>query len=210
MFSNVELAGNPTPPPRPRSTLYSFLETGAHRFRRPHRGLYVSPGRFEAPNWTRDGKSFFFNRDGRILRLPAGRQKARNHRHRLRQSAAITITEFRRTARCWLSATNRRKITSHWFIWCPMNGGTPRRITKNSPSYWHGWSPDGKTLAFVGQRNGDFDIYTIPVEGGEETRLTTAKGLDDGPEYSPDGQVHLFQLRAHRSHADLAHEAGRQ
>ncbi len=74
----------------------------------------------------------------------------------------------------------------------PFSGGTPRRLTKNSPSYWHGWSPDGKTLAFVGQRNGDFDIYTVPVTGGEETRLTTAPGLDDGPEYSPDGQYIYF------------------
>ncbi len=74
----------------------------------------------------------------------------------------------------------------------PLSGGTPKRITKNSPSYWHGWSPDGKTLAFVGQRNDDFDIYSIPVTGGEETRLTTAKGLDDGPEYSPDGTYIYF------------------
>lgn len=74
----------------------------------------------------------------------------------------------------------------------PIGGGTPRRITKNSPSYWHGWSPDGKTLSFVGQRNDDFDIYTIPVTGGEETRLTTAKGLDDGPDYSPDGKFIYF------------------
>ena len=74
----------------------------------------------------------------------------------------------------------------------PIAGGTPRRITQNSPSYWHGWSPDGKTLAFVGQRNGDFDIYAIPAAGGEETRLTTAKGLDDGPEYSPDGKYIYF------------------
>jgi Tol biopolymer transport system component len=66
------------------------------------------------------------------------------------------------------------------------------RITKNSPSYWHGWSPDGTTLAFVGQRNGDFDIYTIPVAGGDETRLTTVRGLDDGPEYSPDGKYIYF------------------
>ncbi|MGC2773880.1 MAG: hypothetical protein WA232_19445, partial [Candidatus Sulfotelmatobacter sp.] len=63
---------------------------------------------------------------------------------------------------------------------------------QNSPSYWHGWSPDGKTLAFVGRRNDDFDIYTIAVTGGDETRLTTAKGLDDGPEYSPDGQYIYF------------------
>jgi Tol biopolymer transport system component len=74
----------------------------------------------------------------------------------------------------------------------PTGGGVPRRITVKSPSYWHGWSPDGKTLAFVGERNGDFDIYTIPVDGGEETQLTTAKGLDDGPEYSPDGRYIYF------------------
>jgi Tol biopolymer transport system component len=74
----------------------------------------------------------------------------------------------------------------------PVTGGTPRRVTKNAPSYWHGWSPDGKTLAFVGERNGEFDIYTIPVGGGEETRLTTAKGLDDGPEYTPDGKYIYF------------------
>ena len=74
----------------------------------------------------------------------------------------------------------------------PITGGTPKRLTQNAPSYWHGWSPDGKTLAFVGQRNGDFDIYTIPVADGDETRLTTAKGLDDGPEYSPDGQYIYF------------------
>ena len=74
----------------------------------------------------------------------------------------------------------------------PVGGGTPRRITEKSPSYWHGWSPDGKTLAFVGQRDEEFDIYTIPATGGQETRLTTAKGLDDGPEYSPDGKYIYF------------------
>jgi len=74
----------------------------------------------------------------------------------------------------------------------PIEGGTPRRITEHSPSYWHGWSPDGKTLAFVGRRNDEYDIYTIPVEGGQETQLTTATGLDDGPDYSPDGQYIYF------------------
>ena len=66
------------------------------------------------------------------------------------------------------------------------------KITEKTPAYWHGWSPDGKTLAFVGERNGDYDIYTIPVNGGEETRLTTSKGLDDGPDYSPDGKNIYF------------------
>jgi TolB protein len=67
-----------------------------------------------------------------------------------------------------------------------------RKITEKAPSYLHGISPDGKTLAYCAQRNGNFDVYTIPAAGGEETRLTTAEGLDDGPEYSPDGQYIYF------------------
>lgn len=70
----------------------------------------------------------------------------------------------------------------------PIDGGTPRKVTSKVPSYWHGWSPDGKRLAYCAERNGNYDIYTIPVEGGEEKRLTNAEGLDDGPEYSPDGK----------------------
>ena len=74
----------------------------------------------------------------------------------------------------------------------PVGGGMPQRITISGPSYWHGWSPDGKTLAFCGQRDGKFGIFTIPAEGGPETRLTTTQGLDDGPEYSPDGKFIYF------------------
>ena len=76
----------------------------------------------------------------------------------------------------------------------PFEGGTPKRITEHSPSYWHGWSPDGKTLAYCAQRDGHFGIYTIDVNGGDETRLTTAETgkLDDGPDYTPDGQQIVF------------------
>src|SRR5258706_13324936 len=62
-----------------------------------------------------------------------------------------------------------------------------KQITTKAPSFWHGWSTDGKTLAFVGRRDDEIDIYTIPVNGGEGRRITTCKGLDDGPDYSPDG-----------------------
>ena len=47
-------------------------------------------------------------------------------------------------------------------------GGTPKRVTLLGPSYWHGWSPDGQTLAYCAQRNSEFDIYTIAEAGGEE------------------------------------------
>jgi Tol biopolymer transport system component len=40
--------------------------------------------------------------------------------------------------------------------------------------------------------DGNFDIYKIPSSGGKEIRLTTAVGLDDGPEFSRDGKYIYF------------------
>jgi Tol biopolymer transport system component len=47
-------------------------------------------------------------------------------------------------------------------------------------------------MVFTGQRNGQFDIYSVDVATGEETQLTNEKTLDDGPEYSPDGKYIFF------------------
>jgi Tol biopolymer transport system component len=63
-------------------------------------------------------------------------------------------------------------------------------MASESPSYFHGWSPDNKTLAFVAQRNGNgqYDIYSMPADGGAEKQLTSNIHHDDGPDYSPDGK----------------------
>ena len=171
--------------------LYSMLEimtVGST----DRRAIYVAEGRFEAPNWMPDGKSLIFNRNGRLEkiamtggtpeRIETGFAVRCNNDHGISPDGKELVVS---------DQSQDEKHQSQVYI-MPIAGGTPRRVTKNSPSYWHGWSPDGKTLAFVGQRNGEFDIYTISTEGGEETRLTTAKGLDDGPEYTPDGKYIYF------------------
>lgn len=188
-FANVELT-QPATAVAGKPTLYSTLENVAIDSA-DRRVVYLAAGRFEAPNWMRDGSAFLFNRDGHIERLAVGSDKPVtidtgfanrcNNDHGISPDATqIAISDN--------SQDDRQSLV---YV-VPLGGGTPRRITQKSPSYWHGWSPDGKTLAFVGQRNGDFDIYAIPAEGGEEKRLTTAKGLDDGPEYSPDGNYIYF------------------
>ena len=147
---------------------------------------HVAAAHFEAPNWSRDGKFLIFNQDGTLHRLgldgsaptliPTAPQVHCNNDHGISPDGQfLAISD---------QSTEDRK--SRVYI-VPITGGTPRQIAPNAPSYWHGWSPDGKTLAFTGERNGNFDIYAIPAAGGEETRLTSAEGLDDGPEYSPDG-----------------------
>jgi len=75
----------------------------------------------------------------------------------------------------------------------PASGGSPKRITPLTPSYMHGWSPDGTTLVYTAQRDNDFDVYAAAADGtGAERNLTKSKGLDDGPEYSPDGNFIYF------------------
>jgi len=182
IFSNVDLSLNA---PAAATKMYSTLETIAIDSTDRH-VEYVEAERFEAPNWTRDGAAFIFNRSGRILRLNVGASTPDtidtgsaihcNNDHGISPDGKTLVVSDQ-------SEDNRSRV-----YLLPLAGGTPRRITENAPSYWHGWSPDGSTLAFVGQRNNEFDIYTISTRGGEEKRLTTAKGLDDGPEYSPDGQ----------------------
>lgn len=188
VFSNVEFA-TPTASAAP-PVLYSTLETVSIAST-DRRVIYTAPSHFEAPNWTHDGAHFLFNSEGHILRLPV-------------DGGTPTIIDTGTATHCnndhgispdsqWLAISDSSQPDNPSSVYVvPIEGGTPRRVTENSPSYWHGWSPDGKTLAFTGRRNGDFDIYTIPVTGGEETRLTTAKGLDDGPEYSPDGKYIYF------------------
>jgi len=83
----------------------------------------------------------------------------------------------------------------------PVAGGTPRLVTEKFPSYWHGISPDGKTLVYCAGRNDKWDVYRIGIDGTGETRLTDTPGLNDGPEYSPDGQwIYFNSHRTGRMH----------
>ena len=189
VFSHVEL--KQPAPSSGQPTLYSVLEVVNADDVAIRHAHYISQGRFEAPNWMRDGSGFLFNRDGHIERLTIGSDHPvvidTGFANRLNNDHGISPD----ATQLAISDNSQGDHESRVYI-VPIGGGTPRRITEKAPSYWHGWSPDGKTLAFVGQRNGDFDIYGIPTAGGEETRLTTAKGLDDGPEYSPDGKYIYF------------------
>ena len=210
LMAGTSLAQSPTPKPVVSRLEIYDLATGNRRVVRQ------DSVRFEAPNWTRDGKSLIINEkgllysvavaDGKKTLINTGSATTCNNDHGLTPDGRTII----------ISANAKNPgggdSTSN-VLTLPLAGGEPTRITAQGPSYWHGVSPNGKTLAFVGERavgtggKLDYDIYGIPVGGGPETRLTTSPGLDDGPDYSPDGKyiyfnsyrtgtMHIWRMRA--------------
>lgn len=161
--------------------------------------LHRSPEPFEAPNWTPDGTALIYNVSGRgenrgLLRrfnlaartvapLDTGFANRNNNDH---------VLSFDGTS-LGISHQGPESAGQSAVYVLPAAGGTPKRITKQTPSYLHGWSPDGKWLVYTGGRSGKFDIYKIRSDGsGDEVRLTDSPGLSDGPEFTPDGSWIYF------------------
>lgn len=141
----------------------------------------------EAPNWDPDGRTLLVNSSGALFRVlldkpmlqpvDTGFAQHCNNDHGISPDGS-TIVLSHHTAR-----------GAEIFV-MPAKGGTPVPVTRHAPSWWHGWSPDGETLAYVAARGGSrvVDVYTIPVTGGTETRLTQSEGHCDGPDYAADGK----------------------
>jgi Tol biopolymer transport system component len=153
--------------------------------------IHSSDDIFEAPNWTRDGRALIYNSGGRLFRfdLATGTPAPIDTGDVIRNNNDHVIS-FDGTR---LAISSHAGEEYHSLVYTlPLQGGQPRLVTPTGPSYLHGWSADDQFLVYTALRNGDYDIYRIPVEGGEEVQLTTAIGLDDGPEYTPDGKYIYF------------------
>ncbi len=93
-------------------------------------------------------------------------------------------------------ATNGREVAFSYAgdLWiCPVEGGAARRLTsyagqESSPRF----SPDGQTIAFSGEYDGNVDVYVMPAAGGEPQRLTWHPGEDRVQGWTPDGEAVLF------------------
>lgn len=156
-------------------------------------GVVTTAARFdrviEAPNWMRTTGELVYNsggliyawKDGVERRIETGPCDSCNNDHVLSPNEdAIAVSHM----------TFDEGFSSRIYI-VPLAGGAPRLVTPNSPSFLHGWSPDGEELSYCAFREHggrrEVDVYAIFASGGEERRLTSG-GFNDGPEYSPDGR----------------------
>ncbi|MCB0688047.1 MAG: PD40 domain-containing protein, partial [Saprospiraceae bacterium] len=156
--------------------------------------IYESDAGFEAPNWTPDGQSLIINQDGGIYKIPVsggsltrintGEANNNNNDHGISPDGQ------------WLAISSHRSSQngggSTVYV-LPLEGGTPKQVTNLTPSYWHGWSPDSKSVLYVGKRDGDdYHLFSADIATGTEKQLTFFKNSHvDGPEYDPAGK-HIY------------------
>jgi len=149
----------------------------------------------EAPNWSRDGKTLLFDQDGRIMTVSAdggtpqplnvGDATRCNGSHGLSPDGSLLAITC---------STPGRPESRVYIVPVPglSSNDAPRLVTEHPNSYFHSWSPDGKTILFTRPDHGSLNIFAIPAQGGEEHALTTGDGVSDDPDYSPDGQFIYF------------------
>jgi len=158
--------------------------------------VYESAEGLEAPNFLPDGKKLLYNAGGSLYTIPVtggtpeklntGFANRINNDHGISFDGKTIAISHHRDGRAGGGST---------IYVLPLQGGTPKQVTELTPSYWHGWAPNGREVTYVGQRDGEtFDVYRININGGSEVKLTsTPKGAHvDGPEYSPDGKYIYF------------------
>jgi Tol biopolymer transport system component len=191
-FAHVELTSLTSPSASANLVLYSTLQTISieDNFRR---AIVIDSERthLEAPNWSRDGKALIFDRDGQIWTVPAA--GGLTERINTGEATRCTGSHGLSPDGKWLAiscAMPEKPETRVYII--PSGGGEPRLVTENPSSYFHSWSPDGKTIAFTRPSHGSGNIYAISVDGGPETALTTGDGISDDPDYSADGKYIYF------------------
>jgi TolB protein len=164
------------------------------------RVIHEDAGRFEAPNWMPDGKKLLYNEGGSLYTIPVvggnpeklntGTVSGNNNDHAISFDGKMLAISSRREGMPEGGST---------VYTLPLTGGEPRLITENTPSYLHGWNPNGKEIAIVAKRNGSkiYNLYKISLKDNKETQLTfNIRGHVDGPEYSPDGKYIYYNANA--------------
>ncbi len=154
--------------------------------------VYQSEERFEAPNWMPDGKKLLFNMNGSLFVIPVDGGKLKklntgfanknNNDHGISFDGKLLAISHHREALSGGGST---------IYVLAIEGGDPKLITEQTPSYWHGWNPNNQEVVYVAKRGEDkpYNIFKASIIDAKEMPITTFdSGHVDGPEFTPDGK----------------------
>lgn len=104
----------------------------------------------------------------------------------------------------YLAAFAKRESGRSLLIFDVLDRKLHRRIDMDVEQQ-HGpaWSPDGRTIAFTGNRRGNFDVFTLDIESGEVRNVTDDATYEGSPVYSPDGKWLVFSVVSGEDDAHL-------
>jgi TolB protein len=191
VFSNVAVQptkGDPAGTPQRYSTLQTIQTED--QFRRAM-VIRTIPGYMQSANWAPGGKDIYVHEEGRITRIPLLTPAAGGTPQAVSTGRLVDCSgNFGMSPDGRLLAVScaQTKGGQHDVYLLPGE----RKITSGPvSSFFHAWAPDSQTVAFTRGSASKADIFTVSINGGPETRLTRDT-LNDGPDYSPDGQFIYF------------------
>jgi Tol biopolymer transport system component/catechol 2,3-dioxygenase-like lactoylglutathione lyase family enzyme len=196
-FTRVSLQRTAPAPTTARQVVYSTLQTISinDQFRRAM-VIRTMPARIDSPNWAPDGKSIYVHEGGRIQRIPYLNPPAGGPPQPIDTGKLVGCSGNYGLSPDgkWVavSCSEVSGAPHEVFLLPATGGGTPRKVTNTTASsYFHAWAPDSQSLAFTQGAASKADIFTVPIDGGAERRLTSDT-VNDGPDYTPDGKFIYF------------------
>jgi len=162
------------------------------------RPLTELKGSISGFEWSPDGRNLvmqFRQKDAEALEMEEDEQKKKLGvvaRH-------ITTLQYKMDGAGYLPKEK-------WHIWVVnSDNGEARQITEGDHhDTGPRWSPDGSQILFLSNRSADpakeydaVDLFLIPADGGEETKIATPFGRKFMASFSPDGQQIAYIGREH-------------